>query len=128
MATLEELSGEKWPDAKPSDTSLIQRCTRYAKTPLEELGLEGMRTLLLQGCFLSLLIPKAGEVLQRDAWLQASLYPGDLLNAFVAHADEDDAKPFRKLIKDVARQALAANVPDHQASTVLIQKLEAIAN
>jgi CDI immunity proteins len=54
---------------------------RWRRTPLCELGTEGLRELIGQQVSMDILVPLALPVLERDPRAAGDLYPGDLLSA-----------------------------------------------
>ena len=112
MATLEELSGSRWPDPDPDATPLVRKCAKYVKTDVLMLPDEGVRLLVGQQIYLKHLLPVALGRLMSDPWLECDMYPGDLLKNVVGCAEEPEALNFRSQIEDVARVALAADIPE----------------
>ena len=109
MATLEELSGSRWPDPESDATPLVRKCAKYVKTDVSMLTNEGVRLLVCQRIHLKHLLPVALGRLMSDPWLEGDMYPGDLLKNVVGCAEEPEALNFRSQIEDVARVALAAS-------------------
>ena len=112
MATLEELSGSRWPDPESDATPLVRKCAKYVKTDVSMLTNEGVRLLVGQRIHLKHLLPVALGRLMSDPWLEGDMYPGDLLKNVVGCAEEPEALNFRSQIEDVARAALAADIPE----------------
>ena len=119
MATLEELSGERWPEPESDATPLVRKCAKYVKTDLSMLSNEGVRMLVGQRIYLKHLLPVALDRLASDPWLEGDLYPGDLLKNVVACANEADALNYRSQIEDIAKAALDANIPEFTPDAVM---------
>ena len=87
MPTLEQLESDVWP---PTDvhTNLIDTCHRLRKKPVEELSAGELRIMIGQKLGLRYLVPLALDLLENDPLMDATFYPGDLLEAVVS-ADED---------------------------------------
>jgi hypothetical protein len=112
MATLEELSGERWPEPESDATPLVRKCAKYIKTDLSTLSNEGVRILVGQRIYLKHLLPVALARLAPDPWLECDFYPGDLLKSVLECANEADALEFLTQIEDLAVTALRTNVPE----------------
>ncbi|MEZ5946665.1 MAG: contact-dependent growth inhibition system immunity protein [Hyphomonas sp.] len=119
MPTLEQLSGERWPDPEPDATPLVKKCARYVRADLDSISDEGIRLLVGQRIYLKHLLPVALERLDQNPWLSGDFYQGDLLKAVVGSSNDKDADNFRIQIKDVARKALQLKIPEHTPDDVV---------
>jgi len=79
--SLQEIENKDWGDPETGETGLISNVLRWRRTPLRELGTEGLRELILQQVSMEILVPQALPVLERDPRAAGDLYPGDLLSA-----------------------------------------------
>jgi hypothetical protein len=77
--SLEALEGEIWPPPQEYPSRLVERCYRLRKVPIAELSAGDLRLLIGQGIGLEHLMPLAIELLRVDPYVEADLYPGDLL-------------------------------------------------
>ena len=82
--SLQEIEDDDWGEPNSGTTSLIRNVLRWRRTPLRELGVEGLRELIGQQIGLELLVPRAVGELERDPWVAGDLYPGDLLAAVLS--------------------------------------------
>src|SRR5215471_15738924 len=81
--TLEELDGENWGEPEEAPTPMVARCMRLRRTPLHALTHGDLRLLVGQQIGLRYLVPKALGLVCDDTFLEAELYPGDLLCALL---------------------------------------------
>jgi hypothetical protein len=113
MPTLEQLERDVWPEPAPHEaTSLITKCHRLRKTPIEEFTVENLRTLIGQGIGVAHLAPVALAVLDHEPLAQGDFYPGDLLSAILQPTNWPALEPWSARLEDVcnaARSALPAN-------------------
>ena len=79
--SLQEIENKDWGDPETGETDLVSNVRRRRRTPLRELGTEGLRELILQQVSLDVLIPQALPVLEDNPRAAGDLYPGDLLSA-----------------------------------------------
>jgi CDI immunity proteins len=77
--SLQEIENEDWGAPETGETGLIKNVLRWRRTPLRELGIEGLRELIGQQVSLEILVPRALAVLERDPRAEGVFYPGDLL-------------------------------------------------
>jgi hypothetical protein len=99
--TLEELEGKRWP-APEVETSLAQTVHRLRRVPVSQFGPGDLRVMIGEGVGLAHLVPRALALLDRDPFLEAEYYPGDLLmTVFKVH----DA--FWQPMPDLRRRAVA---------------------
>ncbi len=79
--TLSEIEGQDWGDPSSGETGLISNVMRWRRTPLCELGTEGLRELIGQQVSLEYLVPRAIAVLEQNPRAGGDLYPGDVLSS-----------------------------------------------
>lgn len=124
MPTLEQLSGVRLPEPGPDATSLVRRCTSFARTDLDELSDEGVRTLISQQMFLKWLLPIAVVKLRENFWIEGDLYPGALLKSVAQAVHHADAAAFRDSVRQLVKDALAdqgaINLPDYLKSALVL--------
>ncbi|MCP3976297.1 MAG: hypothetical protein GY720_17575 [bacterium] len=78
--SLEELEGDCW--GNPGQTTpLVRSCHRLRKVPIGQLGPSELRLLIGQQIGLVRLVPLALDRLSDEPMLDATHYPGDLLDA-----------------------------------------------
>ena len=82
--TLEELDGQNWGEPETAPTPMVARCLRMRRTPLYLLSQSDLRLLISQKIGLKYIVPKAMELISKDAMIQTEYYPGDLLCALFA--------------------------------------------
>lgn len=76
--TLDQLEGADW--GKPTYPSyVVTNAHRLRKVPLREFTPEDLRFMLGQQISLSILMPMALDVLEREPYLGGEMYPGALL-------------------------------------------------
>ena len=109
--SLQELERCDWGEPSNDDTSLVTRCLRLRRKPLDEITAEDLRLMVGQQISLSILIPLAVERLEAEPLVECRFYPGDLLEA-VFRTDEafwashpDSCQRIRRLVSGV-RDAL----------------------
>jgi len=98
--TLEELDGQRWRDPEV-ETSLARTVHRLRRVPLGSFQPQDLRVMIGERVGLPHLIPRALATLLRDPFLEAEMYPGDLL---VQVFQVDDA--FWQTAPDLRRQAV----------------------
>jgi hypothetical protein len=98
--TLEELDGQRWGPPE-LETSLVQTVHRLRRVPINQFEPRDLRIMIGQGVGLPYLIPTALTLLERDAYLEAELHPGDLLTVVFT---VDDA--FWQRTPDLRRRAV----------------------
>jgi hypothetical protein len=85
--TLDDMEGPSWADPDfPSP--MVQRIRALGRVPLREFTADDFRLIITQQRALGTLIPLALDLLQEQPLLEATYYPGDLLNA-VATVDDN---------------------------------------
>lgn len=77
--SLEYLEGHSLGDASNAPTTLARRCIELSKLPLKTFTVEDLRLMIGQQIGLPYLIPLAIEQLKQDLFVEASYFPGDLL-------------------------------------------------
>ncbi|WP_044640679.1 contact-dependent growth inhibition system immunity protein [Risungbinella massiliensis] len=84
--SLEQLENEVW---EPSDfrSSLIEKCEKLRKKPIEQFDIEDLRVMISQQIGLPFLIPIALEKLKMSPLLEGNFYKGDLLIAVLQVKD-----------------------------------------
>ena len=98
--TLEELDGQRW--APPElETSLAKTVHQLRRVPIGQFEPHDLWLMIGQGAGLPYLIPKALTLLERDAFLEVDVHPGDLLTAVFT---VDDA--FWQRTPDLRRRAV----------------------
>lgn len=63
--SLEQLENNFWPDQQEYVSGLVKRCYEYRKTPVNDLRIEQLRTLIGQNIGITLLLPIALENARR---------------------------------------------------------------
>jgi len=91
--SVQDIEGLDWGDPGGGATGLVQNVLRWRRTPLRDLGAEGLRELIGQQVSLELLVPRAITALERDPRTAGDLYPGDLLSAVLAAGSYWSAHP-----------------------------------
>ena len=102
--TLEELENEVWP-APDSDSSLVLRCHRLWKTPIDDLATEDLRLLIGQGLGVRHLMPKALSTLQANPLAEGDVWEGDLLTTVIGavyKVDDDFLKENSETVSTLA--------------------------
>lgn len=79
--TIEELEGSYWDDPVTEATGLMKTCHALRKVPLSELQMSDIRFLIAQNIGLDYLIPIALGILEKNLFVEAMYYEGDLLKA-----------------------------------------------
>ena len=79
--SLEQIEGVSWGDPPDDATYLIRTVHRLRRTPIGELGVEGLRMLINQRVGLPVLVPLALDELERNPAAEGDFHPGDLLAA-----------------------------------------------
>lgn len=109
--TLEELENKVWP-APDFETSLVLRCHRLWKTPIDDLTTEDLRLMIGQGLGVRHLIPKALSTLQANPLAEGDFWEGDLLTTVIGavyKADDDFLEENPKIVsilEEICRRAL----------------------
>lgn len=78
--SLEQLDRERWGEAPPGATGLVEDVHRLRRVPVRDLSNEDLRLLLGQTIGAEWLIPRAFDRLDGDP-LAGDWYPGDQLRA-----------------------------------------------
>jgi hypothetical protein len=83
--TLEQLEERPWgtPDF---DSGLVSTCHRLWTKPVSEFTVADLQIMIGQGIGLTHLVPRALQILEKDALAESDYYAGDLLTS-VIHAD-----------------------------------------
>lgn len=79
--SLQELEQQDWGEPATDDTSLVTRCLRLRRKPLNQFMVGDLRLMIGQTISRSILIPLAVERLEEEPLADGGLYPGDLLHA-----------------------------------------------
>ena len=80
--TLEEL--EKFEEGSERfDSALVKRTLQLRKKPIKDLTAGDQRLLIGQGIGLKSLLPRAISIIEKDPFVEAEYYPGDLLFAIL---------------------------------------------
>lgn len=77
--TLDELEGISSGGPVPGDTSLVTKCLRLRKVPIERFTIEDLRLMIGQREGLMFLVPLALEQLESNPLAEGNYFPGDLL-------------------------------------------------
>lgn len=86
--SLESLEKNNWGSPPKDRTTLVCAIYKLRKLPLEKLQPKDLRLLLGQRVGLRFIIPIALEVLQKDLFIDAELYEGDLLQNLMKISDD----------------------------------------
>jgi hypothetical protein len=83
--TLEQLEERPWgtPDF---DSGLVSTCHRLWTKPVSEFTVADLQIMIGQGIGLTHLVPRALQILEKDAFAEGDYYAGDLLTSAI-HAD-----------------------------------------
>jgi CDI immunity proteins len=84
--SLQEIENKDWGNPENGETDLVSNVRRWRRTPVRELGTEGLRELILQQVSMEIPVPLALPVLEIDPRAAGDMYPGDLLDS-VLQAD-----------------------------------------
>ena len=79
VATTEQLERDVWPDPGPGATFLVRRCCELRRKHLYDFTVEDLRIILGQEIGVSVLLPRAVDILVREPLAEGDHYPGDLL-------------------------------------------------
>lgn len=79
--SLEQVENHDWGDPPPDATRLMATVHRLRRKPIKDLTAADLRTLIAQHVGLAVLVPRVLPHLERDPYLEADYYPGDLLVA-----------------------------------------------
>ncbi|WP_225731092.1 MULTISPECIES: contact-dependent growth inhibition system immunity protein [unclassified Nocardia] len=79
--TLEQVDGLVWPDPPPDATRVMKTVHTLRRKPIRLFTAEDLRVMLGQREGISVLLPRALDVLERDPLAEGDYYPGDLLVA-----------------------------------------------
>lgn len=79
--SLEQVENDAWGDAPSDATRLMATVHRLRRKPIKHLTAADLRTLIAQRVGLAVLVPRLLPYLERDPYLEADYYPGDLLVA-----------------------------------------------
>ena len=86
--SINDLKG--WSAEPPTNaTGLMESVQKACATPLRELTDNDLRILVGQKLALEICLPLAVERLRENPWLDASYYPGDLMEAVRRLSDEE---------------------------------------
>ena len=123
--SLQEIEYRDWGEPADSDTSLVSRCLRLRRKPLDQYTVEDLRLMVGQQISLSILVPLAVERLEVEPLAEGCFYPGDLLES-VFRADEafwashpDSCERIRRVVRRI-RDALPSLDDD---SRLTVQRL-----
>lgn len=81
--SVEQVERDSWGPPPPDATRLVATVHELRRKPLRALTPEDLRLLVGQQVGLSLLVPRALALLERDPLTEGDLYPGDLLASVV---------------------------------------------
>lgn len=79
--SLDELEGTSWGPAPEGASRLVATVHDLRRKAIGELTAEDLRLLIGQQIGVPFLLPRAIELLKADPLLEATFYPGDLLQA-----------------------------------------------
>ena len=79
--SLEQVENHAWGDAPSDATCLMATVHRLRRKPIKDLTVADLRTLIAQRVGLAVLVPRVLQHLEREPYLEADYYPGDLLVA-----------------------------------------------
>ena len=79
--SLEQVENHAWGDAPSDATRLMTTVHRLRRKPIKHFTAADLRTLIAQRVGLAVLVPRVLPHLERDPYLEADYYPGDLLVA-----------------------------------------------
>lgn len=82
--SLEELEQQEWGDPSTAPTPLVKRCIELSKVSIDSFSVSDLRLMIGQKFGLLFLVPIAIEKLQKDIFIEADYYEGDLLAAVLA--------------------------------------------
>jgi hypothetical protein len=77
--SLDGIEGTSWGPPDPGGTRLVAEVHRLRAVPVADLTTENLRLLIGQQVGLSVLVPVAVEILERDRIAEGDYYRGDLL-------------------------------------------------
>ncbi|MGY8665886.1 contact-dependent growth inhibition system immunity protein [Bradyrhizobium sp. UFLA05-109] len=83
LRTLEQIDGQNWGDPETAPTGMVARCLRLRRTPLKDFTSGDLRMLVSQKIGLSILVPKALQLVSNEPLLETEFFPGDLLSALL---------------------------------------------
>lgn len=127
--SLQEVEQHDWGEPATDDTSLVTRCLRLRRKPLNQFTVGDLRIMIGQKISLPILIPLAVERVQDEPLVEGDYYPGDLLHA-VLRVDEafwanhpDSFQQVRNIIRRV--KDLLPSLDESDQPTVLTMLNEA---
>ena len=85
--SLEQLEGKAWGPPE-YDSHLVLECRRLHRVPLRDFTMADYRRMIGQSICLEYLVPLALQFLEKDPFLEAELYEGDLLCALLTSEKE----------------------------------------
>ncbi len=115
--SLQELENSDWGDPESGETSMIARCLRLRRTPLEQLSTDDLRLMIGQKISPPYLVPLCLDRMELDPLLEATYFRGDLLKALLQLDEKfwkghrDSLSAVRELIAQ-AKEAAANNDED----------------
>ena len=80
LATLEN---HDWGDLATAPTALVKRCMELSRIPVADFTLGDLRVMIGQLFGLQYLVPLALEKMRGDIFIEAELYPADLLSSLL---------------------------------------------
>lgn len=102
--SLEQLEGKAWGPPE-YDSHLVLECHRLHRVPLRDFTMADYRRMIGQSICLEYLAPLALQFLEKDTFLEAELYEGDLLCALLT--SEKEFWNSHKELKVAAEQLVA---------------------
>ncbi len=122
--SLEEVDGQRWGPAPPEATGLIRRVHRMRTTPIRQLDVDDLGTLVRQEMHLDIVIPVALGTLRADPLAEGSYYPGYLLHAVLdAPPAWFEANPAVEAAIDEVVAAIDPDVTDGYGDPLLIKEV-----
>jgi hypothetical protein len=81
--SLQELENSNWGEPDTAETLMIKNCLQLRRVPINQLTADDLRLLIGQAMSLPILVPVCLAQLQEDPLLEATYYPGDLLESLL---------------------------------------------
>jgi len=100
--TIEQLENKYWGDAPKDSSGLVVSCHNLRRKPLSEFEPNDYRVLIGQNIGIKYLVPMAIELLEKDPFVEATYYPGDLF-LYVMKVDSSFWKSNHDLMDRTAR-------------------------
>ena len=79
--SIESLEKQNYGPVPPDESSIVQRLWRLRKTPINELQVDDIRFMIIQGIGLKYFLFEAIDLLKENLLTEGNYYEGDLLNA-----------------------------------------------